>query len=385
VVVVDSRGELLREYGRQPAVPGKNLTLTLDLDFQQEAARLLDGPEKVGAIVALDPRNGEVLALVSSPSFNSNIFARRLASDEWQALLDEPNNPLQDRALQNAYSPGSTFKIVMATAGLSEHVISEHDSVFCPGSTVIYGHPFRCWKKGGHGTVDVHQALAHSCDVFFYHLGQKLGIERIAKYARLFGLGSPTGIDIQGEKRGLVPDPAWSLKYRKIPWYPGETISVSIGQGPVLLTPLQMAMMTAIVANGGRKVVPHLIKDAADLPEPEQVPFDPKALDAVRRGLWAVVNEPGGTAYNGARVAGKDIAGKTGSVQVIAQAQRNEKNLPFKYRDHGWFTSFAPLADPRIVLVVFAEHGGGSHGAMPLAQALYEKYFATDVDPAHAL
>lgn len=380
VVVVDSRGELLREYGRRPAVPGKSLTLTLDLDLQQEAARLLDGPEKVGAIVAMDPRNGEILALVSSPSFNSNLFARRLAADEWQALLDEPNNPLQDRAIQNAYSPGSTFKIVMATAGLSEHVISEHDSVFCPGSTVIYGHPFRCWKKEGHGTVDVHQALAHSCDVFFYHLGQKLGIERIAKYARLFGLGSLTGIDIQGEKRGLVPDPAWSLKYRKIPWYPGETISVSIGQGPVLLTPLQMAMMTSIVANGGKKVVPHLIKDDAEMPEPARVPLDPKALDAVRRGLWAVVNEPGGTAYNSARVAGMDIAGKTGSVQVIAQAQRNEKNLPFKYRDHGWFTSFAPLSDPRIVLVVFAEHGGGSHGAMPLAHDLYEKYFATALD-----
>ena len=380
VVVVDSRGELLREYGRRPAVPGKSLTLTLDLDLQQEAARLLDGPEKVGAIVAMDPRNGEILALVSSPSFNSNLFARRLAADEWQALLDEPNNPLQDRAIQNAYSPGSTFKIVMATAGLSEHVISEHDSVFCPGSTVIYGHPFRCWKKEGHGTVDVHQALAHSCDVFFYHLGQKLGIERIAKYARLFGLGSLTGIDIQGEKRGLVPDPAWSLKYRKIPWYPGETISVSIGQGPVLLTPLQMAMMTSIVANGGKKVVPHLIKDDTEMPEPAQVALDPKALDAVRRGLWAVVNEPGGTAYNSARVAGMDIAGKTGSVQVIAQAQRNEKNLPFKYRDHGWFTSFAPLSDPRIVLVVFAEHGGGSHGAMPLAHDLYEKYFATALD-----
>jgi penicillin-binding protein 2 len=385
VVVVDSRGELLREYGRRPAVPGRSVTLTLDLDLQQEAARLLDGPEKVGAIVALDPRNGEILALASSPSFNSNIFARRLAADDWQALLDEPNNPLQDRALQNAYSPGSTFKIVMATAGLTEHVISEHDSVFCPGSTVIYGHSFRCWRKEGHGTVDVHQALAHSCDVFFYHLGQKLGIERIAKYARLFGLGSLTGIDLQGEKRGLVPDPAWSLKYRKIPWYPGETISVSIGQGPVLLTPLQMAMMTAIVANGGKRVVPHLIKDDANLAEPEQVPLDPKALDAVRRGLWAVVNEPGGTAYNSARVEGMDIAGKTGSVQVIAQAQRNEKNLPFKYRDHGWFTSFAPLSDPRIVLVVFAEHGGGSHGAMPLAHDLYEKYFASALDTPHAL
>src|SRR6202035_2424110 len=240
VVVVDSRGQPLAEYGRKPAVPGTDLSLTIDLDLQQEAARLLDGPEKVGAIVAMDPRNGEILALVSSPSFNSNIFSRRLQVDEWKALLDEPLNPLQDRAIQNTYPPGSTFKIVMATAGLSEHVIGEHDRVFCPGSTVIYNHVFRCWRKEGHGAVDIHEAIAHSCDVFFYHLGQKLGIERIARYARLFGLGSPPGIDIQGEKRGIVPDPAWSLRARKIPWYPGETISVAIGQGPVLLTPLQM-------------------------------------------------------------------------------------------------------------------------------------------------
>jgi penicillin-binding protein 2 len=389
VVVVDSRGQLLQEYGKQQAVPGTNLTLTLDLDLQEEAAHWLDGPEKVGAIVAMDPRNGEILALVSSPSFNSNLFSRRLQADDWKALLEEPYNPLQDRALQNTYSPGSTFKMVMATAGLAEGVVGEHDRVFCPGSTVIYNHPFRCWRKEGHGSVDIHGAIEHSCDVYFYHLGQKLGIERIARYARLFGLGSPTGVDVEGERRGVVPDQAWSLATRKMPWYPGETISVAIGQGPILLTPLQMAVMTAVVANGGKRVTPHLVR-GAPVPPPQPVgPDDPEfrqrfthALDVVRQGLWAVVNDPGGTAYSSVHIDGADIAGKTGSVQVVAQKVRTEaKNLPFPYRDHGWFTSFAPANDPKIVLVVFAEHGGGSHGATPIAQALYEKLLAIDRHP----
>jgi penicillin-binding protein 2 len=379
VVVVDSRGELLQEYGKKEAVPGRNLALTLDLSLQQEAARWLDGPEKVGAVVALDPRNGEILAFVSAPSFNPNVFARRLQAGEWKALIEEPYHPLQNRALQNTYSPGSVFKIVMATAGLTERVVNEHDRVFCPGATVIYGHRFRCWKNGGHGWVDVHNALKHSCDVYFYHLGQKLGIERIAHYARLFGIGSPTGIEIQGEKSGNVPDPAWSLKVRKTPWYPGETISVSIGQGPVLMTPLQMAVMTAILANGGHRVRPHLVRGLT-LPTPPHVALDEHALDVVRKGIWAVVNEPGGTAYGSARVPGADIAGKTGTIQVIAQKTRTDaKSLPFKFRDHGLFASFAPLDNPRLVVVVFAEHGAsGSRAAAPVAQALYEKFFAHD-------
>jgi len=383
VVVVDSRGELLEEYGRKQAVPGKNLTLAIDLDLQQEAAHQLDGPEKVGAIVAMDPRNGEILAMVSSPSFNPNLFARRLQKDDWQALLDDPYHPLQNRVIQNTYSPGSTFKIVMATAGLTEHVVDEHSRTFCAGAAVFYGRAFRCWKKGGHGSVDAHLALKGSCDVYFYTVGQRLGIDRIAKYARMFDIGSPTGIDIQGEKRGLVPDMAWSLKSRKMPWYPGETISVSIGQGPVLMTPLQMAELTAMVANGGYRVTPHLIKDAA-VPPPQRVAFDPRALEVVRQGMWAVVNEPAGTAYNSARVNGADIAGKTGTVQVIAQAQRTEaKALPFKYRDHAWFTSFAPVDHPQIVVTVFAEHGGsGAHTAAPIAQALYAKYLKIDLHPA---
>jgi len=379
VVVVDSRGELLEEYGKKPAVPGRNLTLAIDLELQQEAARWLDGPEKVGAVVAMDPRNGEILALVSSPSYNPNLFARRLQKGEWKALIEDPNHPLQNRAIQNTYSPGSTFKIIMETAGLTEGTFDDHTTVGCAGAKSFYGRPFRCWRAGGHGSVNAHLALKLSCDVYFYTLGQKMGIEKIARYARLFGFGSPTGIDIQGEKHGLVPDPEWSEKARKQPWYPGETISVSIGQGPVLVTPLQMAEMTALVANGGYKVVPHLIKNA-DLPPPEHVPIDENALRTVRGGMWAVVNEPGGTAYGSARLPGVEIAGKSGTVQVIAYAQRlNTHNLPFKYRDHAWFTSFAPAENPRLVVTVFAEHGGGgSRVAAPIAQAIYAKYFGID-------
>jgi penicillin-binding protein 2 len=224
----------------------------------------------------------------------------------------------------------------------------------------------------------VREALAHSCDVFFYHLGQRLGIERIARYARMFGLGAATGIDIPGEKEGLVPDSAWSLKARHQPWYGGETISVAIGQGPMLLTPLQMAAMTAVLANGGYRIVPHLVKSLPIRP-PERIGFDPKALELVRQGLWAVVNEPGGTAYGTGFPAAADIAGKTGSVQVIAQKVRiRAETLPFKYRDHGWFTSFAPESDPRLVVSVFVEHGGSGHNAAPIAKALYQKYLSIE-------
>ena len=379
VVVVDSRGQLLREYKSVPAAPGRNLTLSIDLDLQQEAARWLDGPEKVGAVVAMDPRNGEILALVSAPAFNPNLFARRLQQADWQALIEDPNHPLQNRAIQNTYSPGSTFKIVMETAGITDHEFDPHTSVLCTGAKSFYGRPFRCWRKGGHGMVDGHLALKLSCDVYFYTLGQKMGIEKIARYSRLFGFGALTGIDIEGEKKGNVPDPEWSKKVRKQPWYPGETISVSIGQGPVLVTPLQMARMTAMVANGGYKVIPHLVKDAK-VPPPEHEPLDAEALRVVRGGMWAVVNEGGGTAYGSARLPGVEIAGKTGTVQVIAQAQRTEEhNLPFKYRDHAWFTSFAPADNPELVVTVFAEHGGGgSKVAAPIAQAIYAKYFGID-------
>ncbi len=379
VVVVDSRGKLLEEYGRSPAEAGRPLHLTLDLELQQEAIRQFDGVDSVGSVVALDPRNGEILALVSAPSYDPNLFARRLGQQEWDALIGAPHDPMRDRAIQNTYSPGSVFKIMMAAAGLAEGVVNESDSVWCNGSTSIYGHRFRCWKPGGHGRVDLHSALQNSCDVYFYHLGQRLGIERIARYSRMFGLGAKTGIELRGENAGLVPDPAWSLAHRKHPWYPGETISVAIGQGPVLTSPIQIAAVTALIANGGRPIRPHLIQgEQFEAPVTAAPAIPPRALEAVREGMDAVVNAPGGTGAR-AKLPNVRVAGKTGTVQVIAQASRtNPNSMPFHLRDHGWFTSFAPVENPEIVVVAFVEHGGsGSKAAAPIAKAVLAKYFSS--------
>ncbi len=388
VVVVDSRGRVLEEYQRKPAESGLPLRLTLDLDLQQEAARLMS--DKVGAVVALDPRDGAIRALYSAPSYNSNLLVWGLSEAQWQEILSAPNNPLQDRAIQNTFSPGSVFKVVMAAAGLAEGVIDQSSTFNCTGSTVIYGRSFRCWKRGGHGRVDVRDALKGSCDIFFYNVGKALGVDRIARYARLFGLGERTGIELEGEKKGLVPDSSWSLDVRKHPWYPGETISVAIGQGPLLVTPLQIATMMAAVANGGRRVTPHLRAGEDDEAEGGETPGGPGelglpsgVLDAVRDGLWAVVNAPHGTA-GASRLPTIDMAGKTGTVQVVAQsARRNNAELPFALRDHAWFASYAPAQDPQLVVVVFVEHGGhGSNASAPIAKALYEKYFGIDDDGA---
>ncbi len=385
VVVVDSLGRVLEEYQRKRAEPGLPLHLTLDLDLQQEAARLMS--DKVGAIVALDPRDGAIRALYSAPSYNSNLLAWGLSQAQWQEILKAPNHPLQDRAIQNTYSPGSVFKVVMAAAGLAEGVVDEATTFYCNGSTVIYGRSFRCWRPGGHGRVDLREALEGSCDIYFYNVGKALGVDRIARYARLFGLGERTGIELEGEKAGLVPDSDWSLTARHHPWYPGETISVAIGQGPLLVTPLQVATMMAAVANGGRKVIPHLRAgghgEAAASGDAGELALPAGVLDEVRDGLWAVVNAPGGTA-GASRLPKIAMAGKTGTVQVVAQsARRDNDDLPFELRDHAWFAAYAPAGDPRLVVVVFVEHGGGgSHTAAPIAKALYEKYFGIDDDGA---
>jgi penicillin-binding protein 2 len=375
VAVVDSRGRLLEEYRGELAAAGRSLTLTLDLELQQTAERYMR--DKVGAVVALDPRDGEILAMASSPAFNPNLFARRLQPEEWQALLAAPHQPLQNRAVQNTYSPGSLFKIVISLAGLTEKVIDPHDTVYCGGAATFYNHRFRCWRRGGHGSVDYIAALKNSCNVYFYTVGQRLGIERIARYARLLGLGEATGLDLHGEKAGLVPDPRWSEKVRRTPWYPGETISVAIGQGPLLVTPLQVASLMAVVANGGFRVQPHLVRGAVP-PERRRLPLDPAALAVVRRGLQAVVEA--GTGGN-ARVPGLTIAGKTGTVQVVGQKTwTRSEELPPEHRDQAWFASFAPVEAPRLVVVVFIEHGGaGSRAAAPLAKLLYETYFRSDL------
>ena len=371
VVVVDSRGQPREEHGSQPAEAGEDHLLTLNLEMQQIAARYLQ--DRVGAAIALDPRNGEILVLVSSPTYDPNGFARRLAQDDWRAIVEAPNDPLQNRVVQSRYSPGSTFKIVIALAGLSEKEVEPEETVYCNGATRIYNRRFRCWKRSGHGRVNLREAIRESCDVYFYHLGQKLGIERIARYARLLGLGSPTGVDLEGERDGLVPDLEWSERVRNEPWYPGETISVAIGQGPLLVTPLQLASMMATVANGGYKIRPHLVL-TDDVHEAPRAELDLDALGIVQEALWAVVNDRGTGAA--AYVEGMDIAGKTGTVQVIQQKTWiDSQDLPFKQRDHAWFASYAPVTNPELVVVVFVEHGGrGSEEAAPLAKQLYKEY-----------
>jgi len=382
VVVVDSRGFPVEEFGRHLGRPGTSLELTLDAGLQQEAEHLM--ADKVGAIVALDPRDGAIRALVSAPAYDPNLFARRLAAADWRALVEDTRHPLQNRALQSAYSPGSVFKIVLATAGLAEGVIVPSHTESCPGWATYYGRRFHCWKKGGHGRLDLEGALQHSCDVYFYALGHRLGIDRIARYARMFEFGAPTGIDLEGERGGLVPDSAWSERVRGHPWYPGETISVAIGQGALLTTPLQMATMMAVVANGGRLVTPHLVAANARADE-RRLPIAAGVLEPVRRGLWRVVNEPGGTGGS-ARVAGYEIAGKTGTVQVVSQeAYSDTSQVPWELRNHAWFAAYGPAARPELVVVVFVEHGGmGSRAAAPIAKALYERYFGSLSDDVAA-
>lgn len=380
VVTVDSRGRLRAESGRRPARPGQRLDLTLDLELQQEAAVYFEN--KVGSAVVMDPDNGELLALVSAPYYNPNLFARRLDREQWRKLIEAPNDPLQNRALQNTYPPGSVFKIVIAVAGLSEGAINQSETVFCNGATRIYNRRFRCWRRSGHGRMNLRNAIKESCDVFFYHLGQKLGIERIADYARRFGLGRPSGLDVGGEKAGLVPDSEWSLRVRGDRWYPGETISVAIGQGPLLVTPLQVATLVATVVNGGRRVVPHLSRNEAQ--PPVDSGLDPYALAVVGEALRAVVEERATGAA--ARVPGLVVGGKTGTAQVVRQKTWvDSKDLPYEMRDHAWFASFATAGDRWLVSVIFVEHGGkGSTAAAPLAKLLYETYFRSELDRSAA-
>ncbi len=370
-LVVDSRGREIDQLGRRPVTPGQRLRLTIDLDLQQEAQELMSG--SVGSIVAIDPRSGAVRVMFSGPGYDPNLFTRRLRSDAWRELVSNPDRVLQNRSIHNTYPPGSTFKIPMSVAGLSEGVIDPDEKIYCSGSKKYYQRARRCWKRGGHGWMDLRSAIQHSCDIYFYDQGQKLGVDQIAHYARLFGLGTPTGVDLSGERSGLVPDVRWSQESRGHPWYPGETISVAIGQGPLLSTPLQIAVMTAMVANGGYRVTPHVVSGHGT--PPRLVELEKTALDIVADGLWAVVNENGSGAS--ARLVEYEIGGKTGTAQVVEQKTWTDSDdLPEKFRDHAWFTSYGPFDAPELVVVVFVENGGaGSRTAAPMAKAIYESYF----------
>ncbi|HXH41388.1 MAG TPA: penicillin-binding protein 2, partial [Thermoanaerobaculia bacterium] len=387
----DSHGRRLAEYrpARKEPLAGDNVYLTIDFDLQRRAEQYFIENEFVGAAVALDPRNGEVLAMVSSPAFNPNVYSRRFTPDVWRTIASNPFKVELNRAIQGLYSPGSVFKAVMAMAGLSEGSIDTTTSFFCSGSGVFFGRRFRCYNKNGHGDVSVANALKVSCDIFFFNVGARLGVDRIAEYAHKLTFGEVSKIDLDGEKPGLVPSTQWAAVKQHRKWYPSETISVAIGQGPLLVTPLQVANMMAAISNGGTVYRPHVVRMIEKM-NPDghverlqvasevlhRVTLAPKAIETVKLGLWKVVNEEGGTGGN-ARIEGLDVSGKTGTVQVIAQhGWVKTEGLPYKYKDHAWFASYAPKDNPQMVVVVFVEHGGhGGVDAAPLAKLLYESRF----------
>ena len=334
--------------------------------------------------MVLDPRSGEILAFTSLPAYDPNAFAMGIDGDTWSALNQDRMLPLNNRALQLRYPPGSIFKIAMAVAGLEEGVITPDERVACNGGGWFYGTFYECW--GSHGSVDLREAIEHSCNTYFYTLGQKMEIDQIHKWATALGLGELSGIDLPHEVQGLMPSTAWKREARNEPWYPGETISVAIGQGAVSVTPLSLAVMMATVANGGTRVTPHLLKAVNEgdgfVPVPRPVPqsqvtLDPETLQAVKEGLWNVVNREG--TGSRARIAGRDVIGKTGTAQVIsldgrraAEAAGTERDL----RNHGWFVFAAPADDPEIAGVVFGEHNEHGAWSAPIARHVMETYFA---------
>ncbi len=370
--IVNSLGRKQGELKRQPSVPGEDLILSLDSELQEKAEEIINGKE--GAVVILDPRNGEILAMASYPNFDPNKFINRFTPDEWRHIAENPGFPLQNRAIRGLYSPGSIFKPTMSIAGLELGLINEWTTVTCHGETIIYGHPFACWYKPGHGPVNLFSAIRYSCNIYYYHLGKRLGIENIARYARVLGFGRKTGIDLPGEKEGLVPDPEWKARIRKTPWYPGETISVSIGQGPINVTPVQVAFHTAIIANRGKKmVVPHLVRGKT-YKEGVSLTIKKKNIERVIKGMWQSANMKG--TARAAKVDGFDVCGKTGSTQLVGRETAEKlADRKIKIKTHSWFTGFAPRDNPRVVVTVIVEYGGmGGVAAAPIAGELFRLY-----------
>ena len=371
-VVVDVAGREHEVLESAEATPGQNLQLTIDLDLQAVAELALEG--KTGAVVALDPRDGSVLAMVSRPAFDPNLFAAHIKAADWKALTSNPENPLLNRAIQAQFAPGSTFKPLVAMAGLESGTIDENFSVRCSGGANFYGRYTKCWQKGGHGGVNMHSGIVHSCDVYFYTIGDKMGIDNIAEYAQMAGIGIKTGIDLPGEAEGLMPSSKWKLRTQRDKWYAGETISVAIGQGAITVTPIQLATAIGGMANGGAWFKPHLVKPAAP-PEPlRKANWSLDNIAKVVSGMYGVVNE-GGTGTSAA-IPGITVSGKTGSAQRVSNELRKSGKLDKdELTDNGWFVAFAPRENPEIVIAVLQE--GGEHGnlAAPTARDVIKAYF----------
>ncbi len=388
-VEVNATGQIVRILRTVDARPGHNIYLTIDLKLQQKAEKLLEGV--AGAVAAMDAATGEILALASSPSFDQNSFVSGMSHKQWHALVSNRFRPMENKAVQGEYPPASTYKIITAIAGLEEGIINKNTTFYCPGHYKFGDRDFRCWKKEGHGNVDVVKALAESCDVFFYQVGQKLGIDRLAWYAKACGLGAPAGIKLDQEASGLIPTAAWKKRRTGIAWLQGETLSVAIGQGYNLVSPLQMLVLTSAVANGGIRYKPLILKkietsEGKIISDDSlhtkrkitgKLPASRQTLEIVKKGLWQAVNVRKGTATI-ARIDGIDISGKTGTAQVVSRVGNNtsdEQAVASHLKPHAWFVAFAPSNEPKIAVAVIVEHGGhGSSTAAPIARELIRTY-----------
>ncbi|MDA8137456.1 MAG: penicillin-binding protein 2 [Desulfobacteraceae bacterium] len=378
-VEVNARGQVVRVLETVDAQRGQDIVLTIDQSLQSRAEELLAG--QAGSAVAIDPQSGQVLVMASSPAFNANNFVKGLSRDQWNELISNPLRPLENKAIQAEYPPASTYKIVTTIAGLEEGAIDAQSSYFCPGYLSYGNRAYRCWKKGGHGEVHVVRALTESCDVFYYQVGIAVGVDGLAKYAKALGLGAPTGISLDRESKGLIPTSEWKLRRFGVPWQGGETLSVAIGQGFNLVTPLQMAVLAAAVGSGGVRYKPYLVQSARSADgqvvfeqKPEVVAnthFRPETLALTYKGMWGVVNDPRGTAYL-MRIKDVPFSGKTGTAQVVSRPKDGEvvdpQSLP---KDHAWFVAFAPSVNPTIAVAVMIEHGEhGSSAAAPVAREI---------------
>jgi penicillin-binding protein 2 len=387
-VEVNVAGKAIRSLGRIPAKSGDNVVLTIDSALQEAAWSAMG--DRGGAVAVLDPRNGAVLALVSSPSFDPNLFNGGISYDDWGTLSNDPRHPMENRSISGQYPPGSTYKAVIAAAALEEGLITPETTFYCNGTFELGDRIFRCWQEKGHGNVNLHRAIVESCDVYFYNLGKLLGVDRIAAYARAFGLGAPLGIDLPREKGGLIPTKQWKLSRFRQSWQMGETISLAIGQGFNLVTPLQLANAYATLANGGTLYRPRLVKQIESSdghvvkvypPEKQGVlPVRPENIQIINQGLWGAVNEKGGTGYILKRKE-QDVCGKTGTAQVIGLPQdakaRKAKRVSVDFRDHALFVCFAPYGNPEIVVAVILENAGhGGSAAAPVARKVIDTYFA---------
>ena len=382
-IEVDSRGRLLRVLSERHSTVGNSVVLTIDNRLQQDAERAFGG--LAGAAVVMDVNTGEILAFVSSPMFDPSLFAGRIQFDIWDKYIKDKRRPLDNKALSGQYPPGSTFKMITALAGLEAGVVNESTSFHCDGVYELGGSKFRCWSKNGHGSVSLRRSLKESCDVYYYHLGDRLGIDRLAEMCRNFGLGDTMGVGLAGEKKGLIPTSEWKLKRFGKRWYAGDTPPASIGQGYVLMTPIQMASMVATVANEGTVYRPHLVRQLVDAEGNVLKSFSPEVIKKVnasalnfrrvKQGLYAVVNEPGGTGA-AARLYDGKAAGKTGTAQVVKLGEDRKRRLAYEFQDHALFTAFAPYDKPEVAVAVVLEHGGsGGKAAAPVAGRILRSYF----------